>query len=152
MSKWPALTTGFAFGAFVDGIVFHQLLQWHHFVSRYRSDDDLSGLQYNTLWDGIFHAGSWLVLAVGVLWLWSSRDNAKQFGLRPLIGMMIAGWGVFNVVDEIVFHLLLQAHHIRMVDDWLVYDATYTAIGVVLAVVGWRIARPANSVIESRST
>ncbi len=152
MSKWPALTTGFAFGAFIDGIVFHQLLQWHHFVAGYRSTDDLSGLQYNTLWDGIFHAGSWIVLAAGVLWLWANRNNARNFGLRPLIGLMIAGWGVFNVVDEIVFHLLLRAHHIRMVENWFVYDATYTAIGLVLILAGWRIARSADSATVSRSS
>jgi uncharacterized membrane protein len=54
---------------------------------------------------------------------------------------MLVGWGAFNVVDEIVFHLLLDAHHIRMVDDYLVYDLAYTALGVVLVGVGALLAR-----------
>lgn len=50
--------------------------------------------------------------------------------------------GAFHVVDEIVFHLLLQAHHIRMVENYLVYDLAYTALGVVLIAFGAALARP----------
>ena len=30
----PLLLTGFGLGAFLDGIVLHQVLQWHHLVVR----------------------------------------------------------------------------------------------------------------------
>src|SRR3712207_7508863 len=51
-------------------------------------------------------------------------------------------WGAFHVVDQLVFHLALGAHHIRMhVDDPAVYDWTFTGIGVVLAALGWAVLR-----------
>jgi uncharacterized membrane protein len=36
--------------------------------------------------------------------------------------------------------MLLGAHHIRMVEDYQVYDWGYTAIGVVLILVGRTLA------------
>ncbi|MDQ3164684.1 MAG: DUF2243 domain-containing protein, partial [Actinomycetota bacterium] len=32
-TRLPALLLGLGLGGFVDGIVIHQLLQWHHMVS-----------------------------------------------------------------------------------------------------------------------
>ncbi len=137
----PAVLVGVGLGAFFDGIVFHQLLQWHHFVSNFRSADDLAGLQHNTLWDGIFHAGTWVVLAAALLWLWQRRSAARNLGFRPFLGLLAIGWGGFNVMDELLLHLALQAHHIRMGPDWLLYDLAYTAAGLVLMVVGGVLVR-----------
>ena len=42
-------------GGFFDGIILHQLLQWHHMLSNIYPPDTVSNLQHNTLWDGVFH-------------------------------------------------------------------------------------------------
>ena len=52
----PGLLLGVGLGAFVDGIVLHQLLRWHHLLSS-RPDVSLSA---NLIADGVFHAGAWL--------------------------------------------------------------------------------------------
>ena len=65
----PLLLTGFGLGAFLDGIVLHQVLQWHHLVSDFRAPDDLAGLRANTFWDGVFHFASWLIVLGGLLWV-----------------------------------------------------------------------------------
>ena len=31
--RWPGWLLGFALGGFADGILFHQVLQWHHLLS-----------------------------------------------------------------------------------------------------------------------
>jgi len=36
-----------------------------------------------------------------------------------------------------VFHLILGAHHIRMVSNYQIYDWTYTGLGIVLIGIGW---------------
>ena len=132
----PLLLTGFGLGAFLDGIVLHQVLQWHHLVSDFRAPDDLAGLQANTFWDGIFHFASWLIVLGGLLWLVRSRADLRRLSLRRVVGLLLIGWGAFNLTDQVVFHMLLGAHHIRMVDNYQVYDWGYTAIGVVLILVG----------------
>jgi len=74
--------------------------------------------------------------------LWNA---AKQPGLswnRLAIGGVLTGFGAFHIVDEIVFHALLDLHHIRMVDNYLAYDLAFAAIGVALILLGLRVLRP----------
>jgi uncharacterized membrane protein len=137
----PLLLTGFGLGAFLDGIVLHQVLQWHHLVVAQVPADDLAGLEANTLWDGVFHLVSWLVVVAGLLWTARSRAALRPVPWRPLVGALLVGWGAFNITDQVVFHLLLEAHHIRMVEDYQVYDWGYTAIGAALVVAGLALVR-----------
>ena len=54
----PGLLLGIGLGGFVDGILLHQILQWHHMLTatdRYPSST-IVGLEANTLADGLFHA------------------------------------------------------------------------------------------------
>jgi uncharacterized membrane protein len=140
-ARAPALVTGFGLGAFIDGILLHQVLQWHHLVVEFRSDATLAGLQENTFWDGIFHFVSWLVVLVGVLWLAARGDEVRAAGLGRFIGMLLVGFGVFNIVDQIIFHLALGAHHIRMVDDYQVYDWSFFGVGVAMVIAGAALTR-----------
>ena len=132
---------GFGLGMFIDGIVLHQLLQWHHLVAEYESMDNLAGLEENTFWDGVFHASAWVVTLAGMVLLWRSRRAAAPLPGRALAGLLLIGWGAFHVVDQVVFHLILEAHHIRMVDDYELYDWSFFAVGLVFAAVGWLLVR-----------
>ncbi len=137
----PLLLTGFGLGAFLDGIVLHQVLQWHHLVVARVPADDLAGLEANTLWDGVFHLVSWLVVVAGLVWVLRSRRALRPVPWRALAGALLAGWGGFNITDQVVFHLLLEAHHIRMVEDYQRYDWGYTAIGALLVGTGLALVR-----------
>ena len=137
----PAYVTGFGLGAFVDGIVFHQILRWHHLVSAYDPPGDLAALERNLFWDGVFHLTAEVVVIAGIVWLWTGREQVRDAGARWLVGALVAGWGAFNLVDEVVFHLVLGAHHIRMVDNYLAYDLAYTVLSVGLVVAGLRLQR-----------
>ncbi len=135
-----SVVVGFALGMFFDGILFHQILRWHHLVSEYRSDATRHGLDTNTFWDGVFHASAWVVLTLGLALLWRERRR----GLPPtagFVGSLLIGFGAFQVVDQLVFHLALGAHHIREVENYQVYDWTVFAIGVAIAAAGWIAAR-----------
>lgn len=129
--------TGLGLGGLVDGFVLHQLLQWHHLWSSKTTDETVAGLEENTLADGIFHVASLVVLIVGIGLVVGRR---VEWGL--LIGLVLVGWGLFHVLDQLVFHLGLGAHHIRMdVDNPEIYDWTFTGIGIVLVLVGWVVTR-----------
>ena len=63
----PGLLLGVGLGGFVDGIVLHQILQWHHLLTD-EGDfpmDTVGGLEENMVADGIFHALTWVVVVVG---------------------------------------------------------------------------------------
>ena len=137
----PALVTGFGLGAFVDGIVLQQILQWHHLVVEYHPADTVGGLETNTFWDGVFHLASWAVVLAGCLWLASRAGAVRALGLRRFAGMLLVGAGAFNIVDQLLFHLALQAHHIRMVANYQVYDWSFFGLGVLAMLVGLALGR-----------
>ena len=137
----PLLLTGFGLGAFLDGIVLHQVLQWHHLVVARVPADDLAGLEANTLWDGVFHLVSWLVVVAGLVWVVRGRAALRPVPWPSLTGALLIGWGAFNITDQVVFHMLLEAHHIRMVEDYQRYDWGYTAIGAALVAGGLALVR-----------
>ena len=140
-----AFVLGVGLGGFLDGIVLHQLLQWHHLVSSREPTDTVSGLELNTLWDGVFHAAMWLLVAVGVWLVWRAARAAGDSDSRRLVGWALVGWGGFNVFDSVVNHWVLQLHHIRQgVDNELAYDVAFFALGLVLSAGGWLLQRRAG--------
>jgi uncharacterized membrane protein len=110
----PGLLLGIGLGGFLDGIVLHQLLQWHHMVSSQACcpTTTLGGLEENTLADGIFHAATWLVTLAGSLVTvraWRRGELAPSW--RVHAGALLAGWGAFNLLDTV--NHVLGFHHIR---------------------------------------
>jgi uncharacterized membrane protein len=137
----PAFVFGMGVGGFVDGIVLHQLLQWHHLLSHTESGNTktVAGLELNTLADGVFHSAMWvLVVAAAVLTIRARQQGRLSPSWSFHTGLVLAGWGVFNVVEGLINHQLLGIHHVR--DDLggpLVWDLGFLGISVVLAAAGW---------------
>jgi uncharacterized membrane protein len=91
---------GVGLGGFVDGIVLHQIFQWHHMLTSTDSDNiglpsypatTVAGLEINTLWDGLFHAATWMFVAVGLALLWRAWQHSEvpRTG-RSLLGLLLA--------------------------------------------------------------
>jgi uncharacterized membrane protein len=157
-SRASGLLYGLGFGGFVDGIVLHQVLQWHHMASAVdgRAPTTLEGLEFNTAADGFFHLATWLlVFAAMVTTLVAWRQGRLPPNWRFHFGLVLAGWGIFNVVEGLVDHQLLNIHHVR--DDLgapLSWDIGFLVFGALLVVVGWSVhregARQLASVPEPR--
>jgi uncharacterized membrane protein len=124
---------GVGMGGLFDGIVLHQILQWHHMLtSAGYPPTSVSNLESNTLADGLFHAGTFLVTAAGLYTLWRAGKQATLRGSgHVLLGGFLAGWGGFNLVEGIVDHQLLQIHHVRPGPDQLAWDLAFLAWGRV---------------------
>jgi uncharacterized membrane protein len=95
-TRAPGLLLGLGLGGFIDGIVIHQLLQWHHMISHTDDHpvDTVAGLEANTLADGFFHVGTWVLVALGMLVMlrsWQQGRLAPNF--RVQAGLLLAGWG-----------------------------------------------------------
>lgn len=143
----PGILLGLGLGGFVDGIVFHQILQWHHMLTDHSvhasyPDVTVASLQQNTLWDGLFHAATWLLVTAGLFLLWRALAHGHRATWRGLTGLLLSGWGLFNLVEGVVDHHVLTLHHVRDdVADPLWWDLGYLALGALLLAGGtwlWR--------------
>jgi uncharacterized membrane protein len=153
--KAPAFILGLGLGGFVDGIVLHQVLQWHHMLTDTGDHPmtTVAGLEANTLADGFFHLSTWVLVVVGMMLsvrAWQEGRLAPPW--RTQLGILIAGWGVFNVVEGLVDHLILGIHHVR--DDLggpVGWDLGFLIFGMLLIAVGLALARtPGRVAARSR--
>ena len=137
---------GIGMGGFVDGIVLHQILQWHNMLSNWIPPTSMDAMRINMLWDGIFHAFVWLVTFTGILMLWRAARQGKAIPSgRALAGQLLLGWGLFNLIEGIIDHQILQTHYVREVPEYQIYNLTFLAIGGVLFIVlGWLLMRNAQ--------
>jgi uncharacterized membrane protein len=137
---WAGLILGFALGGFFDGILLHQILQWHHLLSLVPGVD---GLARQVLYDGLFHALMYLVAAWGLWLLWRSRrDFARPQAGRLVLTDALIGFGVWNIIDAALAHWVLGIHRIRLDSaNPLLWDLIwFVAFGVLPLALGllWR--------------
>ena len=132
------LLLGTGLGGFVDGIVLHQILQWHNMLSSVRPPINLVEMKYNMVWDGLFHAFTWLMVALGLwrLWLAGQRADVPWSG-RTLVGSLLLGWGLFNLVEGLIDHQLLGIHHVHPGEGQLAWDLGFLALGLLQIGAGW---------------
>jgi uncharacterized membrane protein len=141
----PGILLGIGLGGFVDGIVLHQILQWHHMLTDHGEypATTVAGLKTNTLWDGLFHAATWVAVAAGIWILWKrTTDWRWATSGRAFIGWILVGWGFFNLVEGIVDHHILDIHHVRETGSRTAWDLSFLVFGALLVIGGWLLAAP----------
>ena len=134
---WGGWLLGFALGGFADGILFHQILQWHHLLSNVPGDG-FRDLRVQVLADGVFHMAMYALMALGLFLLWRTRDGFFAGGSDRLFGAAIlVGFGFWHIVDAVFSHWLLGIHHIRMAtDNVLLWDLVVFAFGLLVTAFG----------------
>ncbi|MFC8303956.1 DUF2243 domain-containing protein [Specibacter sp. NPDC057265] len=148
----PGVILGLGLGGFVDGILLHQILQWHHMLSSSATANidvgswpvtTVHGLQMNTLWDGFFHTFTWLAVLIGLGILYSriAGSRGRVWTSRVLWGWMLFGWGLFNVVEGVIDHHVLGIHHVVSGEFQTLADILFLVLGVLLMVGGWLLQR-----------
>jgi uncharacterized membrane protein len=135
---------GIGLGGFVDGIVLHQLLQWHNMLSSVLPPVTLAAMKANMIWDGLFHALTWCTTVAGLVVLFraGARRDVVWSG-RVLVGAMLGGWGLFNLVEGVIDHQILGLHHVHPGSHQLAWDLGFLASGVVFMVIGALLVRHA---------
>ena len=145
------IVIGLGIGGFFDGIVLHQILQWHHLVSEHYPPTTLENLQVNTLADGLFHGATWIFTVLGLFMLWRVyQENHSVRATRVLVGGLLMGWGIFNLVEGIVVHHILQIHHVRTGLDQAVWDIGFLVWGALMLIIGWYMTRGSRVSQEER--
>ncbi len=139
---------GIGMGGFVDGILFHQILQLHAMLSaRYPKvgvdpATALVNVDINMFWDGLFHALTWTMTALGLALLWRAvRRRDVPLSTGTLVGSMSLGWGLFNLVEGLIDHEALGVHHVVEAGNHLLWDMSFLGSGVALILGGWATIR-----------
>jgi uncharacterized membrane protein len=142
---------GTGLGGFVDGILLHQILQWHNMLSSVRPPVDLVEMKYNMIWDGLFHAFTWTVTAIGVWRLWAAGKRPDvPWSTRTFVGSLILGWGLFNFIEGLLDHQLLGIHHVHPGAGQLAWDLGFLAFGLIEIAGGWWAIRAGRADATSR--
>jgi uncharacterized membrane protein len=139
------LLLGIGMGGFADGILLHQILQVHNMLSAVRPKVTLVDAEVNMFWDGLFHALTWVMTLAGIVKLWrAGRDREACWSGKALAGSMILGWGLFNLVEGVIDHLVLGIHHVVERLGLSAYDWAFLGLGgVALIAIGWAVVRSA---------
>lgn len=127
-STWNGVLIGIGVAGFIDETVFHQILHWHHFYDRGSANAGLVS-------DGLFHAGSWTCIVVG---LFVFADLQRRRGTVPkrLWAGALLGWGGFQVYDGIIQHKVFGLHQIRYHVTLLPYDLVWNLAGGIGILIG----------------
>ena len=141
MNRKPLLAAGtllgMGLGGFVDGILFHQILQLHSMLSARLPQNELVNVKISMVWDGLFHALAWCTTAAGLAMLWQAgkRQDCPWSG-KTLWGSLLMGWGIFNLVEGLIDHHLLGIHHVVERKGLSVFDYLFLAAGLLFIILG----------------
>lgn len=146
---------GLGIGGFFDGILLHQVLQWHHMLtSAGFPADNLQNLEFNVLWDGLFHASTYIFVTVGLALLWNTaRKTHVRWSSKMLIGAQLVGFGAFNVVEGLIDHHLLGIHHVNEtvpIEQWIYWDVGFLVWGALMWIGGGLLLRAGKRETETR--
>jgi uncharacterized membrane protein len=123
-------TNGTLLGAFLlgigligmlDGIIFHQILQWHSIYMHTNRFNQIVS-------DGIFHLLVTAVIFWGALVLWKTSPNDLRNSV--FISGLLFGAGIFNFFEGIIDHHILQIHHVKPGPYQDTYDLAFDLIGL----------------------
>jgi uncharacterized membrane protein len=144
-----AAILGFAFGAFFDGILLHQVLEWHHFLSLVPGKD----LRTQILADGLFHLATYAVAAIGLALLWR-RGNTRASD-RLVLAWAVLGFSIWQFSDVVLVHWLVGIHRIRVgVPNPTLWDIGWLAVFAVptLLLGVWLLRPRSGSPFQHRSS
>ena len=111
----------------------------HDLEHRRPSGDDRRGLGGQHA-DGLFHGFAFVVSLVGLFLVWGAVRNGARLSGRHLVGLMLAGWGLFNLVEGVIDHQILAVHHVNP-DNVVLWDTLFLIFGAALLAGGWALAR-----------
>lgn len=140
---WSGILFGIGLAAFLDEVIFHQLLGWHYFY-------DQSTTRIGIVSDGLFHAFSWFA-TVGALFMVANLRRRNAWWKTRWIGAALMGLGGFNLYDGIIQHKLMRIHQVRNhVDNLLMYDIGWILVAAILLIIGTIVVLQTRKMMKER--
>ena len=137
----PLITAGIILGlgtgGLLDGILLHQILQWHHMLSNVRPTISVAEMKVNMVWDGFFDAATWMLTLLGVFLLWRAGEQKNVFWSgKTFFGALLLGVGLFDFFEGLIDHQILGIHHVKPGANELIWDIGFLILGAILAIAG----------------
>jgi len=128
---------GIGMGGFVDGILFHQIFQIHSMLSAKFPQTTVVNIETSMVWDGLFHALTWLTTAISIALLWNAgKQKDVPWSGQTFFGSLMLGWGIFNLVEGVIDHHILGIHHVVERLGISVYDYCFLGCGIIFIIIG----------------
>ena len=148
---------GLGLGGFFDGIILHQVLQWHHtLTSDGYPTNSIHNLEVNTLWDGLFHMTTYVFVLAGLIILWKRAHQIHvRWSGKLLMGTILMGFGIFNLVEGIIDHHILGIHHVNETvthAQWVYWDLGFLLWGAAMLIGGWFLLKTGKEQTPAEST
>ena len=135
------LLIGAGVAGLMDGIILHQILQWHHLICHAGRCEptSIADLKHKDAQDGAFHAVMLLLVVSGLTTLYRQAGHAPSPNAgRTLTGATLLGFGLFEFFEGLIDHEILQIHHVHPGAHELAWDIGYLIFGLVVALFGWQ--------------
>lgn len=144
------ILTGSGFAGFFDGIVLHQILQWHHLLSNVRPMHTMDDVKVNTTADGLFHLASYGFTIAGITLLWRTHQQTEMpKSAKPFVGSILIGAGLFNLIEGIIDHHILAIHYVHSGAHHRLWNIAFLASGVLSVTVGLVLIKKWKNVSQS---
>ena len=105
--------------------------------------DSVKNMKINTLWNGIFHASTYIFVVMGLVLLWRTAHWSHLWWSGKLLaGTGLMGFGIFNLVEGIIDHHILGIHHVNETvppSQWIYWDIGFLVWGAVMLIAGWAL-------------
>jgi uncharacterized membrane protein len=147
---WAGATLGFGLGGFFDGILLHQILQWHHLLSLVPG---IADIRMQVMWDGIFHALMYVIAVWGLVALWRAQRGTGVVSGGVIAGALLVGFGAWNVVDILLAHWIVGIHRVKLDSpNPLAWDVGWLVVfGLAPLLIGWRMIRGGGGAASART-
>jgi len=133
-----AIVLGVGLGGFIDGIVFHQILQWHEMLSNEIASTTLLGKSINMFWDGLFHIICLITVCIGIYLLWKALLQEAYHSSKLMWSGLVSGWAIFNITEGIMDHHLFKIHNVReTIENPEFYNLLFIISSFLLLFLGW---------------
>ncbi|WAH44048.1 DUF2243 domain-containing protein [Alicyclobacillus fastidiosus] len=124
----------------LDGIVFHQILQWH---STYMLTNRFNQI----VSDGLLHLITTGLMVTGAILLWTDPATDKRLSNPRFLSGLFFGAGTFNFMEGVIDHHLLQIHHVRHGHPYQTqYDLAFDLFAILLLFIGGVLYRMAQKI------
>ena len=128
-----AILLGIGLGGLLDGVLLHQVLQWHSMLSGVVPQESMDAMRASMAADGVFGLVTLAVTLAGVFSLWSAFGRPGVLpSTKAFAGYLLLGWGWFNLLEGLINHFLIGLHHVRDLPQHMPgYDWAFLLVGGV---------------------
>ncbi len=90
------------------------------------------------------------LIGLALLWKAGARRDGPWSG-KTFVGALFLGGGLFNFVEGVIDHHILNIHHVVERLGQSIFDYAFLASGVIFILAGWMAIRSAGNDMGGRT-